>query len=403
MIFLANPFVLILYLEYINCQLIDFPIFRNPTAGEKCWPWWKPCQEPYICSNSRKCEMPQLVNGGSQCYYGTKCVDPYVCTNFFGMRSYFGKCNIIESTSKCGREDNGALSFCQMGYKCNNGTCQISNNRQNCRWPWCHKNYHCPQGNCEDLSSKIGQNCYSGRTCEPPLSCYGGICMNFNAQVGERCDLMTTFCKNFLTCENNVCKNGMVPLAGFCDVNTTFCEPPLLCVSNKCQSVSLASVGVCNSNLTSLFTASVSFNSLKVCFSFNYRSAAIQASGLTPSTFYLYHIHEFPIGADGKCTNAGGHYNPTKANYTVFPPIPGFYRTYEVGDLSGKYGFITGNTSFIPQMFPDHTLTYWNDQAFRNRSMVVHNCTLTVKETPKIFNSTNFMCSKLSCANILPR
>jgi Cu/Zn superoxide dismutase len=60
------------------------------------------------------------------------------------------------------------------------------------------------------------------------------------------------------------------------------------------------------------------------------------------NSLVVYHIHEKPVPADGNCTGTGAHLDPYKRGET--PPCDASKKeSCQVGDLSGKYGNITGN------------------------------------------------------------
>jgi Cu/Zn superoxide dismutase len=153
------------------------------------------------------------------------------------------------------------------------------------------------------------------------------------------------------------------------------------------------------------FRAAVLLNDMVAFFEFDSLNVfTLQGiHGFKPDVYCLYHIHEKTVGQDGDCSKTGNHFNPTNINYTLNPPIPNQYNTFEVGDLSGKYGFIHGNElGSIPlKTHADPTLSSWEYDAFHNRSIVIHNCTLTVENLPYLLDESNSKCSRLACANIL--
>ena len=88
-------------------------------------------------------------------------------------------------------------------------------------------------------------------------------------------------------------------------------------------------------------------------------------------SFGEYHIHDFavnPNDPNGPCsvTSVGGHYNPTNiADYKLCNPnVPS---TCEVGDLSGKFGYLQG--SFESRTFIDRGLDV---ASIIQRSLVIH-------------------------------
>ncbi|KAJ9148413.1 hypothetical protein NKR23_g5237 [Pleurostoma richardsiae] len=98
----------------------------------------------------------------------------------------------------------------------------------------------------------------------------------------------------------------------------------------------------------------------------------ISVSGLpTEKGPFKYHIHVNPVPSDGNCTGTGGHLDPfqredTPACDSTKPA------TCEVGDLSGKYGTVTGPVAL--KSFVDlYTALVPTDVAFfGNRSIVFH-------------------------------
>lgn len=66
-----------------------------------------------------------------------------------------------------------------------------------------------------------------------------------------------------------------------------------------------------------------------------------------------FHVHEFPVPIANKpgeliCSATANHYNPwgwTPADSP--PPGRGSGELYELGDLSGKFGMLTGRTRFF--------------------------------------------------------
>lgn len=70
-----------------------------------------------------------------------------------------------------------------------------------------------------------------------------------------------------------------------------------------------------------------------------------------------FHVHEYPVstttttrtaGGGNRCSGAAGHYNPWGWVPTESPPPGrGTGEMYELGDLSGKFGLLTGNTRML--------------------------------------------------------
>ncbi|XP_029949185.1 uncharacterized protein cusr [Salarias fasciatus] len=89
-----------------------------------------------------------------------------------------------------------------------------------------------------------------------------------------------------------------------------------------------------------------------------------------------YHVHILPLrsGGDDPCSDANimGHYNPLGFNIANSPPPgTGTVDQYELGDLSGKFGFLTGqNNTDVVYMDPDLPLS--GRFSVMGRSVVVH-------------------------------
>ncbi|KAI9183379.1 hypothetical protein H9P43_004296 [Blastocladiella emersonii ATCC 22665] len=80
----------------------------------------------------------------------------------------------------------------------------------------------------------------------------------------------------------------------------------------------------------------------------------VTAINFPSNATYKYHIHESAITGTN-CSTALDHWDPLKANprtrggvTTDYKPTPGNWSTYELGDLSGKYGSIGNGTITAP-------------------------------------------------------
>ncbi|KAK7930129.1 hypothetical protein WMY93_006524 [Mugilogobius chulae] len=89
-----------------------------------------------------------------------------------------------------------------------------------------------------------------------------------------------------------------------------------------------------------------------------------------------YHVHVLPIppGQSNPCSDANihGHFNPLNWNSSSSPdPGTGTLDQYEVGDLSGKFGMLTGRDK-LQDVFSDATLPLSGPYSIVGRSVVVH-------------------------------
>lgn len=89
-----------------------------------------------------------------------------------------------------------------------------------------------------------------------------------------------------------------------------------------------------------------------------------------------YHVHVLPItpGSADPCSNENilGHFNPLDWNVTDSPgPAMGTLDQYEVGDLSGKFGMLTGHNDY-QGVFLDTNLPLTGPYSIVRRSVVVH-------------------------------
>ncbi|XP_023190475.1 uncharacterized protein LOC102220097 [Xiphophorus maculatus] len=103
-----------------------------------------------------------------------------------------------------------------------------------------------------------------------------------------------------------------------------------------------------------------------------------------------YHVHILPIivGSSDPCSNANilGHFNPLAWNTSSSPsPGAGTVDQYEIGDISGKFGMLTGQNDF-QRVYMDPNMPLTGPYSIMGRSVVVH--------------YTNE--SRMVCADVLP-
>nr|XP_057901922.1 uncharacterized protein cusr [Doryrhamphus excisus] len=89
-----------------------------------------------------------------------------------------------------------------------------------------------------------------------------------------------------------------------------------------------------------------------------------------------YHVHILPVNPNdtNPCSNANimGHYNPLSVNISLSPmPGTGTVDQYEIGDISGKFGLLTGLTEF-EEVFIDRNLPLTGPYSIVGRSVVIH-------------------------------
>ena len=69
-------------------------------------------------------------------------------------------------------------------------------------------------------------------------------------------------------------------------------------------------------------------------------SVTVALSGLEAAPGNKWHVHVDPVVNPGGCLATGGHFDPLGANYADNAAPP----PYEIGDLSGKWGRLNGDT-----------------------------------------------------------
>ncbi|XP_064630312.1 uncharacterized protein LOC135489083 [Lineus longissimus] len=104
-----------------------------------------------------------------------------------------------------------------------------------------------------------------------------------------------------------------------------------------------------------------------------------------------FHVHLYPVpeGAASPCSagSVSGHFNPFSK--TTWPPATqGTDDQYEVGDLSNKYGMLTGLTS-KSAAYTDTNLDLSGQQSIVGRSLVIH----------KLAGNSRWVCANISYSN----
>lgn len=89
-----------------------------------------------------------------------------------------------------------------------------------------------------------------------------------------------------------------------------------------------------------------------------------------------YHVHILPIQSTSAqpCSNADimGHFNPFAFNVSASPaPGAGTVDEYETGDISGKFGMLTGHNQ-LQTLYMDSNLPLMGTNSIVGRSIVIH-------------------------------
>lgn len=94
---------------------------------------------------------------------------------------------------------------------------------------------------------------------------------------------------------------------------------------------------------------------------------------------FMYHVHELPVPTDGNCTGTKGHFNPFGGD--IKSPNA---NEKEIGDLSGRYGTLEGNTkiNYVDQYL---SLNPESQAYIGNLSVVVH-----------LADNTRYACANIS-------
>ncbi|KAG7172615.1 Superoxide dismutase [Cu-Zn]-like 1 [Homarus americanus] len=106
-------------------------------------------------------------------------------------------------------------------------------------------------------------------------------------------------------------------------------------------------------------------------------------TGGKDSAGHTWHIHTQSLDENGKCSSAGGHFNPFFTNLTDRQkyngtPLP--HTAYEVGDLHGKHGEVTipgprtsqRDLSSGRYQWTDEWLPLLGEASVLNKALVVH-------------------------------
>uniref|UniRef100_UPI00398F3DEE uncharacterized protein cusr n=1 Tax=Pristiophorus japonicus TaxID=55135 RepID=UPI00398F3DEE len=155
-------------------------------------------------------------------------------------------------------------------------------------------------------------------------------------------------------------------------------------------------------NVTFLRPASVDIDSWKGVGTVNGNVRFEQLSDLDRTIVYVkltdlngeagtYNIHTLPIKTDSSSTNAcsdtslNGRYNPFPVNRSLYPePGNGTVDQYDVGDISGKFGTLTGLNQ-TTEKYMDRNMPLFGTHSIVRRSLVIYQA-----------NG-----SRLQCANLL--
>ncbi|XP_078667729.1 uncharacterized protein LOC144909563 [Branchiostoma floridae x Branchiostoma belcheri] len=108
---------------------------------------------------------------------------------------------------------------------------------------------------------------------------------------------------------------------------------------------------------------------------FDATTTVINVTGLSNNAD-TYHVHKLPVpsGKDNPCsaTSVAGHYNPFNVVIGDSPASgSGTSDQYEIGDLSGKYGSMQGQTGFS-ETNQDGNLPLFGTYSSIGRSIVIH-------------------------------
>uniref|UniRef100_A0A8C6WWU4 Superoxide dismutase copper/zinc binding domain-containing protein n=1 Tax=Neogobius melanostomus TaxID=47308 RepID=A0A8C6WWU4_9GOBI len=109
-----------------------------------------------------------------------------------------------------------------------------------------------------------------------------------------------------------------------------------------------------------------------------------------------YHVHVLPItsGSTHPCSDANilGHFNPLNWKVTDSPgPGIGSLDQYEVGDIGGKFGILTGRNDY-QAVFLDTNLPLMGPYSIVRRSVVVHYTNGSRYNVCSVSTNTLFCC-----------
>lgn len=95
---------------------------------------------------------------------------------------------------------------------------------------------------------------------------------------------------------------------------------------------------------------------------------------------FQYHVHEAPVPSDGNCTGTLGHLNPYNGDSEADQK-----NELEVGDLSGRYGFLPGDTGYLCYVDQYLSLNPYSPAFIGGLSVTAH-----------YYNTTRYACANIT-------